>query len=85
MNNLAVGLAEVGRRAEGWPPRRPSTCVGSWSSRTASAYLPDLARSVNNLAVGLAEVGRRAEGLAAAEEAVDRWPAGEQWGPRQRP
>ena len=72
VNNLAVRLAEAGRRAEGLAAAQEAVDLRrELAEGNRDAYLPDLAMSVNNLAVRLAETGRRAEGLAAAQEAVD--------------
>ena len=72
VNNLAIRLGEVGRRAEGLAAATEAVDLRrELAELNRDAYLPALAMSVNNLAVDLAEVGRRAEGLAAATEAVD--------------
>ena len=52
LNNLAVRLAEVGRRERG-PGRRPGSrrpSTGELAAANPDAYLPDLAMSLNNLA-----------------------------------
>ncbi len=71
VSNLAVRLAEAGRRPEAL--QAAEEAVGMRRELAAGnrdAYLPDLAMSVNNLAVRLAEAGRRPEALQAAEEAA---------------
>ena len=71
VNNLAVDLAQAGRRAEGLTAAQQAvTLYRELVGLNRDAYLPDLAGSVNNLAVYLAEAGRRAEALTAAQEAV---------------
>ncbi|MDQ2709438.1 MAG: tetratricopeptide repeat protein, partial [Actinomycetota bacterium] len=72
VHNLAVRLAEVGRRAEGLTAAQEAVDLRrELLESNRDAYLPNLAMSVNNLAIRLGEAGRRAEGLTAAQEAVD--------------
>ena len=71
VNNLAVRLADVGRREEALDAAQQAVDLyRDLASASPAAYLPDLAAAVNNLALRLADMGRREEALAAAEEAV---------------
>jgi tetratricopeptide (TPR) repeat protein len=72
VNNLAVDLAEVGRRGEALTAAQEAADLyRELVALNRDAYLPALAASVNNLAVRLGEVGRRGEALTAAQEAAD--------------
>nr|MDQ3989177.1 tetratricopeptide repeat protein [Actinomycetota bacterium] len=72
VNNLAIRLAEAGRRPEALTTAEEAvTLRRELAAANRDAYLPDLAMSVNNLAVDLAEAGRRPEALTTAEEATD--------------
>jgi hypothetical protein len=72
VTNLAIRLAEAGRRVEGLTAAQEAV---EWYREliagNRAAYLPDLAMSVTNLAIQLAGAGRRVEALAAAQEAVE--------------
>ncbi|MGQ0479493.1 MAG: tetratricopeptide repeat protein [Pseudonocardia sp.] len=71
VNNLAIRLAEAGRRGEGLAAAQEAvTLYRELAEGNRDAYLANLAMSVNNLALRLAEAGRRGEGLTAAQEAV---------------
>ncbi|MEN8655056.1 tetratricopeptide repeat protein [Streptomyces sp. 21So2-11] len=71
LNNLAVQLAEIGRRDEALAPaEETATVYRALAKANPAAYLPNLAGSLNNLANRLAGIGRRDEALAPAEEAV---------------
>ncbi|HET8658791.1 MAG TPA: caspase family protein, partial [Micromonosporaceae bacterium] len=72
LNNLAVHLAEVGRRDQALAPITEAVDIyRRLAQANPDAYLPDLAMSLNNLALGLAGVGRRDQALAPITEAVD--------------
>ena len=71
LNNLAMFLSEVGRRADALAPATEAVTIRRRLAEVApDAYLPDLAASLNNLAASLSEVGRRADALAPATEAA---------------
>jgi tetratricopeptide (TPR) repeat protein len=71
-NNLAIGLSELGRRAEALAPAQEAVDLHrALAGQNPDAFQPDLASSLNNLATVLSELGRRAEALAPAQEAVD--------------
>jgi tetratricopeptide (TPR) repeat protein len=71
VNNLAIRLAEMGRRAEALTSAQEAADLyRELVALNRDAYLPVLAMSVNNLAIDLAEAGRRGEALTTAQEAV---------------
>ena len=71
VNNLAIQLAEAGRRDEALVAAEEAVTIRrDLAARNPAAYLPDLAGSVSNLANRLGDVGRRDEALVAAEEVV---------------
>ncbi|WP_346113191.1 trypsin-like peptidase domain-containing protein, partial [Nonomuraea maheshkhaliensis] len=64
LNNHAIRLAEVGRRAEAVPVSEEAVRLRrELAELNRDAYLPDLAGSLNNHANRLAEVGRRTEAV----------------------
>ncbi|HEU0086059.1 MAG TPA: tetratricopeptide repeat protein [Pseudonocardiaceae bacterium] len=72
LNNLAIRLAEVGRRTEALTRAQEAVNICRRLARdTPTAHLPHLAMSLNTLARGLAETGQHAEALAPAQEAVN--------------
>jgi tetratricopeptide (TPR) repeat protein len=72
VNNLAIRLADSGRRAEALTAAQEAVDLyRELAVRNRDGYLSDVAKSVKNLAWQLGESGRRAEALAAAQEAVD--------------
>ena len=71
LNNYAIRLSEVGRRAEALALAEEAVTVyRELAEVNPAASTPGVARSLNNYAIRLSEVGRRAEALAPAEEAV---------------
>jgi tetratricopeptide (TPR) repeat protein len=82
LNNLANGLAGLGRREDALAAiQEASTIRRELAAARPDAFRPDLARSLNNLAVLLGDLGRWQDALAAIEEAVTirqelaaRWP-----------
>ncbi|MFB7470883.1 tetratricopeptide repeat protein [Kitasatospora sp. NPDC056184] len=71
LNNLAVRLAEVGRRQESLASAQEAATTYRQLARTnPDAHLPNLAIALNNLAVRLADVGRHQEALTSAQEAL---------------
>ncbi|MFI8237669.1 tetratricopeptide repeat protein [Streptomyces sp. NPDC085866] len=72
LNNLAIGLAEVGRRQEALAPAEEAADIYRvLAEASPDAHLDDLAGALNTLAIGLAEVGRGQDALVLAEEATD--------------
>ena len=71
MNNLAVRLADAGRREEALEAAQEAVAIRrDLADANPAAYLPNLAGAVSNLANHLAAAGRREEALEAAQEAV---------------
>ncbi len=71
LNDLAVRLAEVGRRGESLTISEEAVAIYERLADTEpAAYEPNLAAALQNLSIGLAEVGRPAEALTAIQEAV---------------
>jgi Trypsin-like peptidase domain len=70
VHNLAIDLAEAGRRAEGLTAAQQAVDLyRDLAAANRDAHLPDLAASVHNLATHLRDAGRREEALALASEA----------------
>ncbi|MCX5529799.1 tetratricopeptide repeat protein [Streptomyces sp. NBC_00006] len=72
LSNLAIRLAEMGRRGEALTTSLEA--VEIYRRLTASnqaAHEPALARSLSNLGADLAEAGQRSEALVVAEQAVE--------------
>lgn len=73
LNNVAVDLAQAGRRDEALAPAQDAVTIRRrLAAHNAAAYEPALASSLNNLAIRLADAGRRDEALLAVEEALRR-------------
>ena len=72
LNNLAIGLAEAGRREEALAPATEAVELYREQARANPAtFAPELAMALNTLAIRLAEAGRRDEALGPATEAVE--------------
>ncbi|MFE2174392.1 tetratricopeptide repeat protein, partial [Kitasatospora sp. NPDC059462] len=76
LNNLAVQLADVGRRQEALAPAQEAVQLRrTLAQANPDAHLPKLAMALNNLAIRLADVGRRQEALTPAQEAATTYRA----------
>jgi tetratricopeptide (TPR) repeat protein len=76
LNNLAIRLSEIGRRADALAPAQEAVEIRrALAKLNPDAFQPDLASSLNNLANRLSEMGRRADALAPAQEAVELYRA----------
>jgi hypothetical protein len=75
LDNLAIQLAQAGRREEALAASQEAVEVYRPLARANAAYQADLARSLNNLSADLGDAGRREDALAASQEAVGmyRW------------
>jgi len=72
LNNVGVGLSEVGRREEALEATREAVDVFRGLVQTRpDAFLPNLAMSLNSVGNCLSELGRQEEALEAMREAVD--------------
>ncbi|MGE3312063.1 MAG: tetratricopeptide repeat protein, partial [Limisphaerales bacterium] len=70
-SNLAVRLAELGRRPEALGPAEESLKLSrELAEHNPDAYMPGLARSLNSLANVLGKLGRSTDAMGLAEEAV---------------
>ena len=82
LNNLAVQLADLGRREDALAAIREAAGIyRELAAARPDVFRPDLAMSLTNLSSGLADLGRREDALAAIREAVTiyrelaaRWP-----------
>jgi tetratricopeptide (TPR) repeat protein len=71
LDNLAIRLAELGRRDEALAPAEEAVVIRRrLAEANPDAYLPGLAGSLNNLGGRLSGKGRREQALASAEEAT---------------